>query len=903
MTPSAPTARLSLALLMGLGLVVFLANAGLLVLQLLAGRYLAPFIGSSVETWTAVIGAFLTGIALGNHVGGRLADRSPTTRTLGLLLLAGAACSLSLMAGGVICDQTGVDKAIPLGPRIPILAALFCLPPAFALSLMTPLTIKLMLSDVTKAGRVSGLVFAVSTLGCLLGNYATGFWLMADYTLDAISVGVAIGLAVLAVPMLVINVRAPAASVPVIRSNSAVLAADDPLGFRSDIRRAFVVVFLASFCGMSLELTASRILAPALGVSIYMWTGVIGVMLAGTACGNYLGGVMADRGLGAALVRVAYVLGPLVGFAAGPALVRSFRIDDFPAEGGVESWVLRIVGAAVALGIVVVRVRARGTARGRLINLVGIGAAVGFAAAHAVAQSLANSLGWGDLREAFADANVAAGFNVGAIPVHLLGAMVGALIAWGLAYEPERTAAPAQSPLTACLFCAALFTGLVVLLKGVFQNEKLGVFLVVTGYDLIWNVLTWSFLLFFLPMLCLGTVSPQVIKMSVRDAAGAGRVAGSVYAWSTVGAIAGTFATGYFLIGWVGMNRTVFAIVLVLLGLTFVVGRLWKNTSMLFAASIVFGGAITGLAFTGFGAGSYDRESKYYAIRVRTAKDAEGHEEKTLVLDLLIHSRVRPADPTWLGYPHENIQGELVRNARHKGPANVLVIGGGAYTFPRWVEATFPDVGIDVVEIDPGVTAIAQQEFGLKTDSRIRTYNMDGRQFVRETADQGRYTYVFQDAVNDLSVPYHLMTKEYNDAVKGTLAPRGAYVLTLIDSLSNGRLWRAAIHTLKQTFKHVEVLDPDGFTGRPEERRVYMIYAADEPFDVADVRAVAEEYYARNALLADNLVRRSSWTHALGQERLNIYLRGHPPLILTDQYAPVDNLMGDVFRARAREKH
>ena len=46
---------------------------------------------------------------------------------------------------------------------------------------------------------------------------------------------------------------------------------------------------------MALELTAVRVLAQVVGVSLYTWTGVIGVMLAGTACGNWLGGVLADR--------------------------------------------------------------------------------------------------------------------------------------------------------------------------------------------------------------------------------------------------------------------------------------------------------------------------------------------------------------------------------------------------------------------------------------------------------------------------------------------------------------------------------------------------------------------------------------------------------------------------------
>ncbi|MGL4554247.1 MAG: fused MFS/spermidine synthase, partial [Gemmataceae bacterium] len=58
------------------GLTVFFANAALLVLQLVAGRLLAPFIGVALETWTAIIGVFLAGISLGNAAGGRLAAKA-----------------------------------------------------------------------------------------------------------------------------------------------------------------------------------------------------------------------------------------------------------------------------------------------------------------------------------------------------------------------------------------------------------------------------------------------------------------------------------------------------------------------------------------------------------------------------------------------------------------------------------------------------------------------------------------------------------------------------------------------------------------------------------------------------------------------------------------------------------
>lgn len=74
----------------------------------------------------------------------------------------------------------------------------------------------------------------------------------------------------------------------------------------------------------------------------------------------------------------------------------------------------------------------------------------------------------------------------------------------------------------------------------------------------------WTFALFFIPMFLLGMISPQVIRMSVPDISHVGRVAGSVYAVSTFGAIVGTFVTGYFLIASLGTWSMILLIALVL---------------------------------------------------------------------------------------------------------------------------------------------------------------------------------------------------------------------------------------------------------------------------------------------------------------------------------------------------
>ncbi|HEY1380150.1 MAG TPA: fused MFS/spermidine synthase, partial [Gemmataceae bacterium] len=168
------------------------------MLQLVAGRLLAPFVGVSLATWTAVIGVFLAGISAGNWLGGRLADRGATERTLRRLLLAGA--GTVLLALGVVwaLGDGHVLRPVPLYPRILLLTLTTCLPPALVLSLITPVAIKLQLPDVAHTGRVVGLVYALGTLGSLVGTFLTGFVLLAHLTTTAIVLGAAGVLAIAA---------------------------------------------------------------------------------------------------------------------------------------------------------------------------------------------------------------------------------------------------------------------------------------------------------------------------------------------------------------------------------------------------------------------------------------------------------------------------------------------------------------------------------------------------------------------------------------------------------------------------------------------------------------------------------------------------------------------------------
>jgi len=157
-------------------LLVFLSSAAVLVLELLAARLLIPYVGNTIETYTAIIGIVLAGIALGTWLGGRAADRSPPRRLIAPLLVGGGAlAAVSVPLVDVLAvGLRGTGAATTL-----ILSTLAFLAPAAVLSAVTPVVIKLQLDSLDHTGSVVGRLSALSTLGGIAGSFLTGFVLVA----------------------------------------------------------------------------------------------------------------------------------------------------------------------------------------------------------------------------------------------------------------------------------------------------------------------------------------------------------------------------------------------------------------------------------------------------------------------------------------------------------------------------------------------------------------------------------------------------------------------------------------------------------------------------------------------------------------------------------------------------
>ena len=152
--------------------VVFLAAGVVLMVEILAARVMAPYVGVSLNTYTGIIGTVLGGIAVGAWIGGRAADRISPSRLIGPILIAGG---LLVMTSGPLVSLFGKHVHSDSLKAIIALSAVTVLLPAIVLSAVTPVVVKMQLHDLDTTGRVVGRLSGFATAGALVGTFGTGF--------------------------------------------------------------------------------------------------------------------------------------------------------------------------------------------------------------------------------------------------------------------------------------------------------------------------------------------------------------------------------------------------------------------------------------------------------------------------------------------------------------------------------------------------------------------------------------------------------------------------------------------------------------------------------------------------------------------------------------------------------
>ena len=357
---------------------------------------------------------------------------------------------------------------------------------------------------------------------------------------------------------------------------------------------------------------------------------------------------------------------------------------------------------------------------------------------------------------------------------------------------------------------------------------------------------------FLVPSALLGTISPVVAKMALDRGLPTGRTIGDIYAWGAAGSIAGTFTAGYYLIAAMGTITIIWTIGAVLLLMSILY---WCRFWPLYLWAIIFT-ALTSMAMipadwaknTGSAVALrkqpnpniiYEDESKYFYIAIQ--QSVENPNKRLFFQDKLKHSAVLMNDIFDLQYSYTKIYAAVTEGlSKNKEKLCVMAIGGGGYVFPRYIEKVWPGSRIDVAEIDPAVTEAAIQAFGLDRNTTIHTLNMDARNYVDGLIEQKRngreipqYDFVYGDAFNDYSVPFQLVTKEFNDKISAILSDDGVYIINLIDIFDSGLFLGSVINTLEKTFPYVyAVTNGNAYT---PDRNTFIIVAARHKLDLENI--------------------------------------------------------------------
>ncbi len=319
-------------------------------------------------------------------------------------------------------------------------------------------------------------------------------------------------------------------------------------------------------------------------------------------------------------------------------------------------------------------------------------------------------------------------------------------------------------------------------------------------------------LLFFVPSALLGMVSPVVVKLTLADLERAGHVVGRHLRVVDARQHRGDLPHGLRADSRGSARRSViFGVGVILIVLAAVTGEFFRRAGWPRAVDAVVALLLVVTLGQIHLRGALDawchRETSYYCIRVTSEREADGHVYRVLSLDRLIHSYNSIEDPTRLHYPYLRTYAALTAYAAQRSPhLRALFVGGGGYTLPRYMEATYPDAVLEVVEIDPGVTLTAGEMLGLSPSTRVVTHNRDAREVVEAKQGTATYDLVFGDAFNDYQVPYHLATREFAQKVRGLLKPDGLYLALVIDRMRGGRFMASVVRTLREVFPHVYVL-------------------------------------------------------------------------------------------------
>lgn len=393
----------------------------------------------------------------------------------------------------------------------------------------------------------------------------------------------------------------------------------------------------------------------------------------------------------------------------------------------------------------------------------------------------------------------------------------------------------------------------------------------------------------FAPVACmLGAASTVLLKFGTAAALARGdrRLIGFLYATSSAGCVLGTFLTGLVLIGFIPSITLMLAFAMATALLALPDRNAWY---CVFAAPIL--AHFARIPLPNEMETSHDqrllchRESLYNVVTVTCDVDKETN--RTIWLDRIPHTSSDIHNLGLLSSSYTRMIAAAVA-AHSNDTANVFMIGGGGYALPSyWVDTNYRGEVI-VAEIDEAVKdaafaylapKLAREEARPGTNFKFPVG--DGRA-VAETLPEGHFDFVIGDTIADTAIPYHLVTKEFNDKLKRLLRPGGVSITHTLDTIDRPELLSTLVKTLYQTYAHVGVI---AYTGVTDVRQSLIVVASDDP-SALKLEGTAEILRAKY---------RNTFLRVIPEADVRKLSERPGAIILSDRFSPVERYVWHVI--------
>jgi spermidine synthase len=368
----------------------------------------------------------------------------------------------------------------------------------------------------------------------------------------------------------------------------------------------------------------------------------------------------------------------------------------------------------------------------------------------------------------------------------------------------------------------------------------------------------------------LGFVSPYAVRLRLTQLNESGQTVGNLYAWSTLGSIVGTLSAGFLLLPSLGHKQLLWLCVVSLFFLGFAAYFMdaWKKTLLAFLACICL--AVWGSFIITFfkDQSVWDFDTQYNRILIDDSLIYQGRPVRLWKTDYqTAQSAMFLDDPIELVHDYTKYY-DLFLDFK-PDTQNALMIGGAAFSYPKYFLANYPDKKIDVVEIDGAAVQIAEQYFHLDPHHpNLQIFVADARPFLNQ--NKKKYDSIFIDAfAANATIPYQLTTLEFVRSVFASLQDDGAVIVNIISPLigEKNKLLRSLYKIYATVFPKIYLFQMN--KKYPQEQTQNIILVADkslepdsrnlsfweneysEPLDLTDLPLLTDnyapsDYYALN---------------------------------------------------------